>query len=32
MSVDWGYFDKFEWANEKYLPRWGEEKQKQHKL
>lgn len=24
MSVNWGYFDKFEWANEKYLPRWGE--------
>lgn len=24
MSVDWGYFDKFEWADEKYLPCRGE--------
>ena len=32
MSVDWGYFDKFEWADEKYLPCREKEKRKQHKL
>lgn len=24
MSVDWCYFDKFEWVDEKYLPCRGE--------
>lgn len=24
MAVDWGYYDKFEELNDKYLPLWGE--------